>query len=128
MAGTKTEIVALRPFPYSNNGVLVEYADLGDIIAINSDLVPGLVAEKFAKVFDGRSLPAKPEAEIIAAAQEAEQLAVAPPSPDRVEIPADWQAMHHMRLIALAQRIEPAVKTKADAFAAIEAELARQAA
>ena len=42
---------------------------------------------------------------------------------DEVEIPADWAELHHMKIVALAKRIDDTVTDLESAKAAIEAEL-----
>ncbi len=44
-----------------------------------------------------------------------------------IDIPADWAVMHHLKQINLAKQIDPAITTKAEAVAAIEAYLSAKA-
>lgn len=125
MAGPKTDIVAKRDFPYSHDGFTILQATKGDIIAVNSDLVQGLVDEGYAKVFDGGSLPAKPAPAMPQAIDDpAVGTGAPPPAGDPVVIPDGWRDLHHLKMIPLAKQIDPSVSTKADAIAAIEKHLA----
>lgn len=47
---------------------------------------------------------------------------------DPIEIPSDWREQHHMKLIAIAKALGAEASNKAEATAAIEAELARRSA
>lgn len=127
MAGTKTIVTALRRTPYSNDGFTILEAKPGETFQINSDLVQGLVDEKFVKRLASGGLVAN--AEPPAMVGEASPEMVTTTAPDQnissSDIPADWRDMHHLQIIKLAKSVAPDVKSKAEAIAVLEAEEAK---
>ncbi len=129
MAGTKALVTAIRRTPYSNDGFTVLEAMPGETFPINSDLVQGLVDEKFVeRVAVGEIVPAvvsaakvgeTPSETVITAAQAQEIISSA------TAIPADWRDLHHLQIVKLAKTFDPEVKSKTEAVAVLEAEEAK---
>lgn len=101
------EVTVLRSVPVSEDGVTTREIVKGTTDTVPADLFPGLEAE-------GYVARAKPD-----------QKPADDPTVEEIEIPADWQKLHHLQIIALAKKFDDTVSTKADAVAVINAELAK---
>lgn len=127
MAGNQTLVTALRRTPYSNNGFTILEAMPGDTFPINSDLVQGLVDEKFVKrAAVGGIVPAVVSSALVGETP-SETVITAAPAQDSgtTAIPADWRDLHHLQIVKLAKAFDPEVKSKTEAVAVLEAEEAK---
>lgn len=149
MSGSMTRVTATEPFSYSVDGFTQIRVQPGETPEIPTALVQGLRnLGKIAKEgeepkVETQTLTLKLDAtdavKTIADAAAAlrsqptgeppaQPPASPPPGLPDVEIPEDWQKLHHMRLIVLAKQIDDTATTKDAAVAAIEAYLAAKAA
>lgn len=77
---------------------------------------------------DGFAVPLKPDGSPAKIKQAAQAKQAEQKAESLVEIPENWQELHHLPLIAIAEKITgQKVAKKDDAIAVIEAELARRA-
>ncbi|MCW1844130.1 hypothetical protein [Prosthecomicrobium hirschii] len=102
----------------------------GMVAGFEPDQARNLITKGFAVAVsfddDGNEIaaPAKPEAEPEAPSKEA----ATPDAAGSVDIPADWENLHHMKQIAIAKQITGADRLTLDqAREAITQELARRA-
>ena len=89
----------------------------------NNGTVAGFVEEDAKKLCKGGF--AKPHRSSSSSDQSSSQSE--PVDPSTVEIPEDFQGLHHNKIIAIAQKFDPSVKTKDTAIVAILDELERRA-
>jgi hypothetical protein len=94
-----TEVMVLRTVPVSDDGVAIRMIVEGTTDSVPSDLFPGLKAEGYVAAVGGASV--------------------------EIEIPGNWQSLHHLQIIAIAKKLDDKVSTKAEAIAVITAELAK---
>lgn len=109
-----TRVTVLQSFDVSDDGIRIRKAVAGTQDAVLASLFPGLRDAGLVEAL-GVTVPASNISP--------DMKPIDPPTTDPVEIPADWRDMHHLKIIALAKRIDPAVTNKAEAVAVIEAAL-----
>lgn len=103
-------VKVLKAFPWSPNGYETRQLNVGDVVNIQEDLVPGLAAE-------GLITEAGPEE--VQATATGETIITAP-----MDIPADWRSLSAVEIRSLAAAIAGhPVANKTAAVAIIEAEL-----
>ncbi len=107
-----TRVTVLQSFDVSDDGIRVRKAVAGTQDAVLASLFPGLRDAGLVEALDA-SVPASNISPDLKPNDR--------PTPDEVDIPAEWRDMHHLKIIALAKRIDPTVTNKAEAVAVIEA-------
>jgi hypothetical protein len=95
------EVNVLVSTRVSDDGISTRPITKGTTDKVRSELFAGLEAEGYVSAFD----------------------ALQTNEDDQIEIPDDWQKQHHLKIIAMGKKLDPAVTDKASAIAAIEAEL-----
>lgn len=122
-------LIAQTEIKYSPDGFSVKTIAKGEIFTASDEVAAGWLARGEAKHAVMRAVVAADEDETGAdddPGKEGEGSKAG--EGDEIAIPDGWRDLQHLSLIHLGKKVDAAVKTKADAIAAIEAYLAKKAA
>jgi hypothetical protein len=95
-------VTVLRTVLVSDDGIKTRTIVQGTTDIVLADLFPGLEAEGYVSAVNAPKV-----GEV-----------------GKIEIPDDWQSQHHLAIIALGRKLDPAVTNRESAVSAIEAALA----
>jgi hypothetical protein len=134
--------IVIKAFPCSFDGINAETLKPGDVRDFGS-MAAGLVKAGYIKPDAVEPSPdddpeidsgpvmgdGEPGSDAAPSSDEPAPTAVNDPEPETVEIPDDWRDLSGNKMKSLAAKLSPdPIRSKADAAAAIEAEIGRRAA